>query len=64
MIIISDTCSINIIISVDDTSKILIEDSRVMLLIVASLTDNSIGIICDHNMFIVQATGGSYFFWV
>jgi len=49
--------------SVADSSKIIFEDSRVMLLIVASLTDNSIGIICDHNMFIVQATGGSYFFW-
>ena len=30
---------------------------RVMLQIVASLTDNSGGIIYDHNVFIVQAAG-------
>jgi hypothetical protein len=34
-----------------------IENSRVMIQIVASLTDNSGNVIYDHNMFIVQATG-------
>ncbi len=43
--------------SVNDAYKILIEDSRLTLQIMASLTDNSRGIIYDHNMFIVQATG-------
>ncbi len=43
--------------SVNDTSRIVIDDSRVMLQIVASLTDNSRGIIYDCNMFIVQGTG-------
>ncbi len=40
--------------SVYDASKIVIDDSRVMLQIVASLNDDSIGIIYDRNMFIVQ----------
>jgi hypothetical protein len=31
--------------------------SRVMLLIVVALTDDSIGLIYNHNMFILQATG-------
>ncbi len=35
---------------------IVIDDSRVTLQIVASLTDNSTGIIYDRNVFIVQAT--------
>jgi hypothetical protein len=43
--------------SVNDASRIVIDDSRVMLQIVASLTDNSRGIIYDHNMLTVQATG-------
>ncbi len=35
-----------------------------MLQIVASLTDDSGGVIYDHNMFIVQATGGGFqYFW-
>jgi len=42
--------------SVNDTSKIIIDDSRAMLQIVASLTDDSRGIIYTRNMFIVQAT--------
>jgi hypothetical protein len=42
--------------SVNDASGIVIDNSRVMLQIVASLTDNFIGIIYNHNMFIVQAT--------
>ncbi len=42
-------------------SRIVIGDSRVRLLIVASLTDDSRGIIYDRNMFIVQATGDSSF---
>ncbi len=43
--------------SVSDDYRIIIDDSRVMLLIVVSLTDNSRGVIYDCNMFIVQATG-------
>ncbi len=42
--------------SVNDASRIVIDNSRVMLQIVASLTDNSIGVIYNRNMFIVQAT--------
>ncbi len=42
--------------SVNDASKIIIEDSRVMLQIVAPLTDNSRGVIYNRNMFIVAAT--------
>ncbi len=43
--------------SVNDASRIVIDDSRVMLQIVDSLTDDSRGVICNLNMFIVQATG-------
>jgi hypothetical protein len=43
--------------SVDEASMIVIDDSIVMLKIVASLTDNFRGIIYDYVMFIVQATG-------
>jgi hypothetical protein len=43
--------------SVNDTSRIVIDNTRVMHQIVASLTDDSRGIIYDCNMFIVQATG-------
>ncbi len=42
--------------SVNDTSRIIIDDSRVMLQIVASHIDDSRGISYDFNMFIVQAT--------
>ncbi len=52
-IIISDACTVNIII---DTSRIIIDDSTVMLQIVASLTDNSGGFINDCNMFIEEST--------
>jgi hypothetical protein len=38
---------------------VAIDDSRVMLQIMASLTNNFGGIIYNHNMFIVQATGVS-----
>jgi hypothetical protein len=41
--------------SVNDTSRIVIDDSRVMLRIVASQTDDSRGIIYSICMFIVQA---------
>ncbi len=41
--------------SLNDASRIIIDNSRVMLPIVASLTDDSRGIIYDRNMFIVQA---------
>jgi hypothetical protein len=39
-----------------DVSGILIDNSRVILQIVVSLTDNSRSIIYGCNMFIVQAT--------
>ncbi len=42
--------------SVNDTPRIIINNSRVMLQIVAPLTDNSRGIIYESNVFIVQAT--------
>jgi hypothetical protein len=42
--------------SLNDASRIVIDDSRVMLQIVAPLTDNSRGVIYDCNMFIIQAT--------
>ncbi len=48
--------------SVNDASRIVIDNSRVMLQILASLTDNSRGIIYNRNLFIVQAgnsKGGS-----
>ncbi len=44
--------------SVNDASRIVIDDSRVMLQIVASITEDSRCVIYDCNMFIVQATGG------
>ncbi len=44
-------------LSANDAPRIIIDASRVMLQIVASLTDDSRGIIDDHNMFMVQATG-------
>ncbi len=43
--------------SVNDTSRMIIDSSRVVVQIVASLTDDSRGVIYDRNMFIVQATG-------
>ncbi len=43
--------------SVNDTSMIIIDDTRVMLQTVASLTDDSRGVIYDRSMFIEQATG-------
>jgi len=42
--------------SKNDASRIAIDNSRVTIQIVASLTDNSRGIIYDGDMFIVQAT--------
>jgi hypothetical protein len=42
--------------SVNDAPRIIIDDSWVMVQIVASLTDSARAIIYDHNMFIVQAT--------
>jgi hypothetical protein len=38
--------------SVNDASRIVIDDSRAMLQIVASLTDDSGGVIYDCNVFI------------
>jgi hypothetical protein len=43
--------------SINDAFKIVIDDSWVALQIVASLTDNSRGIIYDRSIFIVQANG-------
>ncbi len=42
--------------SVNDASRIVIDESRLMLQIVASLTDDSKGVIYNYNMFIVQVT--------
>ncbi len=41
---------------VNDASRIIMDDSRVMLQIVASFTDDSIGVIHEHNTCLVQAT--------
>jgi hypothetical protein len=41
--------------SENDASRIIIDSSRVMLQIVASLTDDFRGVIYNPNMFIVQA---------
>ncbi len=49
--------------SVNDASRIIIDDSRVMFLIVASLTDDSVGVIYFRNMFKVQATGPKFTNW-
>jgi hypothetical protein len=48
--------------SVNDASRTVLDISRVMLQIVASLADNSRGVIYNHNMFIVEATGVTNFF--
>ncbi len=40
-------CSISMLQSLNDTSRIMIDDSRVTLQIVASLTNDSRGVICD-----------------
>jgi hypothetical protein len=42
--------------SANDAYWIIIDDSTVTLLIVASLTEDSRGVIYDCNVFIVQAT--------
>jgi hypothetical protein len=42
---------------VNNASKIIMDDSRVMLLIVMSLIDSSRGDIYNCSMFIVVATG-------
>jgi len=49
--------------SVNDTSRIIINDTRVILQIVDSLTDNSGGIIYDCNMFRVQANESTLAPW-
>ncbi len=45
--------------SANDGSRIVFDESVVMLHIVASLTDDSRGIISNCDMFIVQAAGKS-----
>ncbi len=42
--------------SINDASRNIIDDTRVMPLNVASHIDDSKGIIYDHHMFIIQAT--------
>jgi hypothetical protein len=42
--------------SVNDTERSMIDESRVTLQIVASLTDDSGGVIYNCNMFIIKAT--------
>jgi hypothetical protein len=42
---------------VNDTCRIIIDNSRVALQSVATLTDNSRAISCGRNVFIMQATG-------
>ncbi len=44
--------------SENDASSIVIDNSSVTLQILVSLTDDSRGVIHDHNMFTVQATDG------
>jgi hypothetical protein len=43
--------------SINDASRIVIDDSRVVLQIVASHTDDSRGVTYDPHMFIVQNSG-------
>jgi hypothetical protein len=45
--------------SVNDASRIVIDESRLMLQIVASLTDDSKGVIYNYSMFIIQVTGSN-----
>ena len=45
--------------SVNDACRIVIDDSRVMLQIVASLTDDSGVVIYDCDIFTIQATSCS-----
>jgi hypothetical protein len=56
----NDACTINIINdtsrSVNDAYRGVMDDSRVTLQIVASLTDDSRGVVYDRKMLIVQAT--------
>jgi hypothetical protein len=46
--------------SINIASSIVIDESKMTLQIVASLTNNSRATINDHNMFIVQARGINY----
>ncbi len=56
MIVISDACTINII---NDSFMKITDNSRVMLQIMASRTDDSRGVIYNRYMlYIVQATDG------
>ncbi len=50
--------------SLNDASRIVIDDSRVMLQTVASVTGNSRVVIFDHIMFIVHATELSVLFYI
>ena len=43
--------------SINDVSRIIIDDFTGTLLIVAPLTDDFIGVIYARNMFIVQTSG-------
>ncbi len=43
--------------SVNDASRIVNDEPRLMLQIVPSLTDDCKGVIYNYNVFIVQVTG-------
>jgi hypothetical protein len=58
--VISSACTINIIDELYNGSKVIIDDSIVTLQFVASLTDDSRGVIYDCNIFIIQATDAGY----
>ncbi len=55
MIITSDVMTKTSNLSVNDTSRIVIDGSKVMLQIVESLTGDSRNVTCDCNVFLVQA---------
>jgi hypothetical protein len=55
MIITSDVITKTSNLSVNDTSRIVIDGSKVMLQIVESLTGDSRNVTCDCNVFLVQA---------
>jgi hypothetical protein len=46
---------------VNNAFRIVIDESRVVFKILVSLTDDSRGIIYDHNMFIAQTTADGTF---
>jgi hypothetical protein len=55
-IVMSEACTINVCIEALALARVVNYTPRVLLKIVASLTDGSVGIIYNRNKFIVQAT--------